>query len=575
MKHTFTHLRSLLLIALFWAKAAAVHAQAPAWQTATAVASASNGAYTVTATAPDATGANLYVTGSFTGTVAMGGALITSAGLNDVFVGKWNVASRAFTWVQRAGGANNDQTLALAVRGVSVFVAGTFGVAASFGSVGLTSAGATDGFVAKLTDAGSTAAWVWAQPVGGLNEDRATALDVSGPNVYLAGTFRSQTATLGTLTLTNNTATGTTAGLAHVFLTKLADAGASSSFVWARAFGGAAADDAAAALVSSGSTVYLAGDYTGNLNLGSSTTLNSNGGRDVYVLKFVDGGANPALAWAKSAGGINADAATALALNGTSLYVAGSFGGLAIFDINGVVSNGPANAFVAKLADAGTSSTWVWAQQAGGTASDQATALAVSGSEVYMAGAFTSPTATFGSSNLANTSGATARTADVFVTRLNDTGPASTFDWAQKAGGTGADQATSLVVLGNTVHVGGSVTPPAAFGSQTITTAATVGVGFLAALRTSVLATATSTELAGLSLWPRPARGRATVQLPAVPGAAKATLTLLDALGRAVRTQPAATNAQTELDLTGLAPGFYAVRVQVGSASATQRLAVE
>ncbi|WP_460609346.1 T9SS type A sorting domain-containing protein [Hymenobacter terrigena] len=576
MKQPFTLMRRLLLAALLFGKCGleAVHAQAPAWQTATAVATASNGAYTVTASAPDAAGTNLYVTGYFAGTVAMGGALLTSAGATDVFVGKWNIANQRFAWVQRAGGPNNDQALALTVRGQSVFVAGTFGVAASFGTLNLTAAGATDGFVVKLGDAGNSASFVWAQSVGGLNEDRATALAVSGANVYLTGTFRSQTATLGSLSLNNPTAGATTAGLAHIFITKLTDGGTTAAFVWARAFGGNAADDAAAALAANGSSVYLAGDYTGNLNLGGSNTLSSSGGRDVYILKFMDGGANAALAWAKSAGGTSADLAQALAVSGTSVYVAGAFGGFAIFDLNAVVSAGTANAFVAKLADAGTSSTFTWAQQAGGTATDAAAALAVSGPDVYVAGAFTSPAATFGAISLANSSGATARTADVFVTRLNDTGPASTFVWAQKAGGTGGDGANTVAVLGSTLYVGGTATPPATFGSQSIATAVPASVGFLASLAAGPLATADAVALVGLSLSPNPAHGTATVQLPAVPGAATATLTVLDALGRAVRTQPVAT-AHAVLDLTSLAPGLYAVRVAAGGRTATQRLVVE
>jgi hypothetical protein len=577
MKQPFTLMRSLLVAALLLGKSSleAANAQAPAWQTATAVATASNGAYTVTASAPDATGTNLYVTGSFTGTVAMGGALLTSAGATDVFVGKWTVANQRFAWVQRAGGPNNDQALALTVRGVSVFVAGTFGGTASFGTINLTAAGATDGFVMKLADAGTSASLVWAEPVGGLNEDRATALAVSGANVYLAGTFRSQTATLGRLTLTNPTAGATTAGLAHVFITKLADAGATAAFVWARALGGNAADDAAAALAANGTSVYLAGDYTGNLNLGGGTALSSAGGRDVYVLKFTDGGTNAALAWAKSAGGTSADLAQALAVSGTSVYVAGAFGGFAIFDLNAVVSAGSANVFVAKLADAGTSSTFTWAQQAGGAAIDAPTARPVRAPEVYVAGSFTSPAATFGTTSLTNSSGAAARTADVFVTRLTDTGPASTFVWAQKAGGTGPDGANTVAVLGSTLYVGGTATPPAAFGSQTISSVNPASVGFLASLAATPLATADAVALAGLSLSPNPAHGTATVQLLPVPGATTATLTVLEALGRAVRTLSTPTNTRTALDLTGLAPGLYAVRVAAGGSTATRRLVVE
>ena len=79
-------------------------------------------------------------------------------------------------------------------------------------------------------------------------------------------------------------------------------------------------------------------------------------------------------------------------------------------------------------------------------------------------------------------------------------------------------------------------------------------------------------------LTPNPAHGTATVQLPAVPGAAQATLTLLDALGRTVRTQlvplPAA-GATAEVPLAGLAPGLYRLRVQAGGLLASRALAVE
>jgi hypothetical protein len=50
---------------------------------------------------------------------------------------------------------------------------------------------------------------------------------------------------------------------------------------------------------------------------------------------------------------------------------------------------------------------------------------------------------------------------------------------------------------------------------------------------------------------------------------------VLDALGRILRTQAVALNARAEVDLTGLAPGLYAVRVQAKGQVATQRLLVE
>lgn len=72
-----------------------------------------------------------------------------------------------------------------------------------------------------------------------------------------------------------------------------------------------------------------------------------------------------------------------------------------------------------------------------------------------------------------------------------------------------------------------------------------------------------------------PTHSRATVQLPAIHGTTTATLTILDAPGRTLRTQTAATNARAERDLNGLALGHYAVRVQVSGITTTRQLVVE
>jgi hypothetical protein len=63
------------------------------------------------------------------------------------------------------------------------------------------------------------------------------------------------------------------------------------------------------------------------------------------------------------------------------------------------------------------------------------------------------------------------------------------------------------------------------------------------------------------------------VHVPAGIGAA--TVSVFDALGRAVRTQSAPTGADVVFDLAGLAPGVYALRVQASAAVATQKLVVE
>ena len=200
------------------------------------------------------------------------------------------------------------------------------------------------------------------------------------------------------------------------------------------------------------------------------------------------------------------------------------------------------------------------------------------GNDVYIAGGFISVTAGFGSTILANTNPSRSSD-DLFVAKLTDTGTTASFAWAQQAGGNQADDAFSLVLAGTSVYVAGAVQPQAVFGSLVVPGSSTVRIAFLASLTDPTLTATTAAKGAlSFSLAPNPARATTTVQLPAGLGASTATLTLRDALGRTLRTVAAnvpAAGLRHALDLTGLAPGLYAVQVRAGSNSGTQRLVVE
>ena len=191
---------------------------------------------------------------------------------------------------------------------------------------------------------------------------------------------------------------------------------------------------------------------------------------------------------------------------------------------------------------------------------------------IYLSGGFTGTT-TFGNTTL------TSRTSNVFVAKLTDAGATSSFNWAQRAGGTNNDGANALAISGTSVFITGVVSPPASFGAIPITSVSANSVAFLASLTDPTLtATAASQSSLSFTLSPNPARTAATVQLPAVPGTTTATLTLLDALGRTVRTATLplpATGLRHELDLRGLVSGLYALQVRAGAATATRRLVVE
>lgn len=81
-----------------------------------------------------------------------------------------------------------------------------------------------------------------------------------------------------------------------------------------------------------------------------------------------------------------------------------------------------------------------------------------------------------------------------------------------------------------------------------------------------------------VSVYPNPAHIRATVQVPAVPGADTATVTLTDGQGTTVFEQPVSLTAAggtAEVPLLGRAPGLYRVQVRAGTERVVRTLKVE
>ena len=553
---------ALLLMAVLPARWLAVRAQAPAWQMAAVAGNPATSAVTsrVFATAPDGAG-NVLVVGTFNGTASFGGTSLTSAGGDDVFVAKWRPATGTYVWAARGGGVGNDVATAVAVSGANVYVAGGFIGTGFFGGVATSAINGTDGFLAKLTDAGTSATFEWVQRLGGAGFDQATGVAASGASVYVVGGFDTS-AGFGTLSLAS-------AGGGDVFVVKFADAGTFSSSVWARRAGGTGTDRATSVAVS-GANVYVGGSFASPVASFGATNLSGSITNNAFVTKLADAGTTGDFVWARQGSSTSANSIDAVAVSSTGLYVGGVHNAtLGLGTILLPTAGGP-DGFVARLTDAGITGDFVWGQRLGGAGTDGVTALAASGPNVYAGGHFAG-VAGFGSTTVTS-----AGNLDVFVAKLFDAGANGNFEWVQRAGGVGLDSGGALALTtAGALYAGGFVAPPATFGTLQVATPYAGAVGFLAALAGNALPTAADTPLAALALYPNPAHGRATVQLPALPGATTATLAILDALGRTIRTQAAATNAPAELDLTGLAPGLYAVRVQAGAATAMRRLVVE
>jgi hypothetical protein len=113
-------------------------------------------------------------------------------------------------------------------------------------------------------------------------------------------------------------------------------------------------------------------------------------------------------------------------------------------------------------------------------------------------------------------------------------------------------------------------TGPFTFGTQRLTSPYLWNT-VIARTGSVVLATRQAAQVAGLEVYPNPARNVVEVR---TTNAVSVRVQLLDALGRTVRAQ-ALPAGQTRMDLTGLAPGSYTLLVQQGDARSYRHLTVE
>jgi hypothetical protein len=586
----------------------------------------------VRAVAADASG-NLFAVGSFTGSLTFGSTQLTSRGIDDLFVAKYVPGSSTWAWAISGGGTGSDQALGVAVVGSIVYVTGYLTTdAANANTVALATGGSTpslmpvagasttasaDVVLAKYTDQGSTATLGWVQVGGGTGDDKGQAVAASGSSVYVTGSLTNTLSNVARGVFGGN---GTVAGTAQVngassnldldlLLLKYADQGSTGSFVWSQVGGGTSGDYGRGVAVS-GSSLYVTGGLTNNitnnfnvvLGGGGTThgTVRQNGvgptntaSSDIALLKYTDQGSSGSFVWSQVGGGNQADFGRSVAVQGSSIYVAGKLNNSSS-NANGVLFGGSGTTagtrpqygassrssddlLLAKYTDQGSSATLGWTQVAGGTFPDEATGVAVSGSSVYVTGYLTNNTSNgngvlFGGSGttagtvVVNGLGSTLYNDDLLLARYTDNGPTGSLQWAQLGGGYNSDQGIGVVLSGSSVWAGGYASPDGSFGRFPVSGAPTSYAAVLARVADPVLPVRAATPGAGsVALYPNPTAGLAALR-GALPGQ---LVQVVDMLGREVALTSA--DATGTARLSGLVTGIYWVRVGGGSV----RLVVE
>jgi len=225
---------------------------------------------------------NLYIAGSFGGTVSFGSTQLTATGGSsdtDIFTAKLDSAG-TFVWAKK-GGSNAavvEEARGIATDGsANVYVTGLFGGSASFDGTSIISQGSSDAFLVKYNNSGMVQ---WARSGGGLTEEEGTAVTVL-PNgsVCITGFYKGS-AVFGTTTLS---AFGGTADF-DAFMVKYA---ANGNMLWARSFGRTNEDKAAGIKSDFQNNVYVTGYFRNNI-LFDQLQLNAQGYSDAFLAQIND-----------------------------------------------------------------------------------------------------------------------------------------------------------------------------------------------------------------------------------------------------------------------------------------------
>lgn len=265
------------------------------------------------------------VSGTFTGSIVLGTATLTSAGGNDAFVAKFDPSGNVL-WALGFGGTGYDQATGLAMDGTgNAYVTGRFSNSVAFdGTHMLTSAGNTDAFVLKLDASGNV---VYATQAGGTGADTGIGLAVDGSGQAYGTGYFAGTATFGQ---TNLTAPG-------AYAAYIAQLDANGNFTWVRPMGSTTATDPSyaqaqgVALDGSGH-VFATGTFTGTTAFGDTsdvsgaTSLTAQGKTDAFVTSL-DASTGHFL-WTEQIGGSAGTHGYGLALDAAGeVYTTGAFAG--------------------------------------------------------------------------------------------------------------------------------------------------------------------------------------------------------------------------------------------------------
>ncbi|MBI4703542.1 MAG: hypothetical protein HY744_20720 [Deltaproteobacteria bacterium] len=325
---------------------------------------------------------NVIATGYFQGTVNFGGGPLTSAGVHDIAVAKFD-KNGTHVWSQRFGGASYDYVYDVETDSADgVVITGHFQSTVNFGGGPLVSAGDYDAFLVKLDKNGTH---VWSQRFGDNQRQDGYGVDVDAQdNIALTGYF------MGTIDLGGGPLISSSNY--NIFLAKYDPKG---NHLWSKRYN---PTDGRAYNVKfdSGGNLVPSGIFSGTINFGGGP-INSSGGWDGFLAKLDK---NAGHLWSKKFGDGSDQYVNRLAIDAQDNVVsAGYFQGSINFGGGPLNSAGSNDIYLAKLDKDGA---YVWAKYFGDANNNWAEDVAVTSTGRIVACGSFNGTVNFGGSNLVN-----------------------------------------------------------------------------------------------------------------------------------------------------------------------------
>jgi len=246
-----------------------------------------------------------------------------------------DAATGSIAWQRAIDATEWSVVSALAATSDGVLVGGSFSGTLRIGATVVSSAGKSDGFVARLTAAGGVG---WLVRIGGPGGDAVQGVAASGDRIAIAGTFAAGADLLGQPLPPYDERSPYADGF-------VAELDATGARRWARPFGGPADESVAGVAIDAHGRIVVAATVRDTVHLGSADLV-ANGAADGLVAWWAsDGEAGPAVL----IGGADFDGLRAIAAAGDHALVGGFFSGAIRLGTRALTAGGGDDAFLAEL----------------------------------------------------------------------------------------------------------------------------------------------------------------------------------------------------------------------------------